>query len=276
MKYAICNEVYGDLSLAEACQRACMAGYTGIEIAPFTLGQSIFEIGPDRRRQLRDAVHRSGLEMVGLHWLLAGTQGLHLTSSDADVQQRTLEYLAELARLCRDLEGNILVLGSPQHRSLTAGMTWEQGKAIAVSLLKRLIPLLEDCQVTLAIEPLGPEETDFINTAEEAIELIDELDCQLVRLQLDVKAMSTERLSIAEIVRDSADWLVHFHANDPNRRGPGMGQVDFEPILKTLQQVDYPGWISVEVFDYSPGVERLVNGSIDYLQRIERQLAMRA
>ena len=78
--------------------------------------------------------------------------------------------------------------------------------------------------------------------------------------------MSTEEKTIPSIIEDSQDWLVHFHANDPNRRGPGMGEVDFEPIFAALDKAKYDGWISVEVFDYEPGIDVLAGDSIRYMQ----------
>ena len=49
---------------------------------------------------------------------------------------------------------------------------------------------------------------------------------------------------------------------------PGMGDIDFVPILAALNEVGYDGWVSVEVFDYDPGVEALARESIDYMKRI--------
>lgn len=267
MRFAICNETYEGWSLEKTCASIRQYGYQGIEIAPFTLGSSLAEITPEQRREARQSIRDNGLECVGLHWLLAKTQGLHLTSPDATVQQRTSDYLAELGRLCDDLGGRIMVLGSPQQRNLPDGVTHDQGLEYAASIIRGAMPALLERNVTLAVEPLGPEEGDFLRTAEQAIVLIDMVGSPNCKLHLDVKAMSSEDKPIIEIIRDSAEHLAHFHANDPNRRGPGMGKIDFAPIFETLHEVRYDGWVSVEVFDYEPDPETIAFESIRYMQQ---------
>ena len=82
--------------------------------------------------------------------------------------------------------------------------------------------------------------------------------------------MSDEPTPTPQIIRDNADAMIHFHANDPNRQGPGMGEVDFVPIFKALEDVEYDGWVSVEVFDYEPGVDVLAGESIRYMRGLEK------
>jgi len=268
MKFAICNETFGDWPLEEAVRYAAAAGYTGWEVAPFMLTDDLLAYSDQQRVDYRSVVEDAGLHIVGLHWLLAKTEGLHLTSGDAKVREETAHYLCELARLCRDLGGKVLVLGSPQQRNVPPEMSAAEALDNATEVLKAVVPTLCDTDTRIALEPLGPAEGNFLNTAAEARALADRFQFDSIGVHLDVKAMSSEAIPIPQIIAETADHLLHFHANDPNRRGPGMGEVAFEPIFQALREIGYDEWVSVEVFDYEPGVESLVKGSIDYMQRI--------
>lgn len=266
MRFAICNETFQDWPFDRAFAFARECGYEGIEFAPFTIDTNAYNISAARRIEIRRQVEQSGLKMIGLHWLLAFTEGYYLTTPDAAVRKKTAEYLCELARLCRDLGGTILVLGSPKQRNLLPGVSHPEGMRYAAEVLQQAMPEFARCGTTLAVEPLGPQEGDFLLTTASGMELIEMVGSKNCRLHLDVKAMSSEGKPIPDLIRLGAPHLEHFHANDANRRGPGMGEIDFVPILKTLNEVGYDGWVSVEVFDYTPGVESLARDSARYLQ----------
>jgi sugar phosphate isomerase/epimerase len=274
VRYAICNETFGSWPLTRACDVAASCGYTGLEVAPFTLAPLVTDLSPVQRGEIQRTIARAGLDCVGLHWLLAQTEGFHVAHPDADVRQRTIAYLGELARLCHDLGGRVLVFGSPKQRSLLPGVTPEEAVGHIEEVFTRLVPVLETTDTVVALEPLSPNETDVLTTAAETCRLIERIGSPHVRLHLDVKAMSSEALSIPDIIHASAAHLEHFHANDENLRGPGFGAVDFAPIFQALDDVRYGGWVSVEVFDYAPGAERLARESIDYMRRIESEVGV--
>jgi sugar phosphate isomerase/epimerase len=267
MKFAICNETFLDWPHDKAFDFAAECGYTGIEIAPFTLDVDARNITAAQRAEVCRLADAAGLEVIGLHWLLAKTTGgFHLTNPDRAVRQRTAEYLQELARLCRDVGGSQLVFGSPMQRNVLPGVTPEEAFGYAVEVIRECLPTLESTGVTLCMEPLAPAEGNFLNAAADAVRLIEKVGHSHCRLILDCKAMSSEAVPIPELVTRNADLLEHFHANDPNKQGPGFGDLDFVPIFEALGKIDYRGWVSVEVFDYSPGVERLARESIENMQ----------
>ncbi len=267
MKFAICNETFQDWPFDRAFAFARECGYTGIEFAPFTIHKDAYRISAETRNRVRQQAEDAELEVVGLHWLLAFTEGYYLTTPDPEIQRSTADYLVELGRLCRDLGGKVLVLGSPHQRNLLPNVSHDQAMQIAARVLGLAMPSLEELGVVLAVEPLGPEEGDFLRTAALGDELIEMVGSDHCRLHLDVKAMSTEQEPVADVIRAHARHLCHFHANDANRRGPGMGEIDFLPVLSALKDVGYDGWVSVEVFDYEPGVEALATESIGYLRQ---------
>ena len=273
MRFAICNETFQDWPIDRGFAFAAECGYTGVEIAPFTLSNFATDITPQRRQEVCRQAKAAGLEIIGLHWLLAKTTGFYLTSPEADVRRKTADYFRALVTLCGDLGGKVMVLGSPQQRSLLPGVTLAEATDYAADVLGAIVPDLERAGVVLALEPLGPKETTFMVTTEETVELAERISSPAVRLHLDCKAMATELTPIPVLIRRHAALTAHFHANDPNRQGPGFGDLDFVPVFEALKEVQYPGWVSVEVFDYTPGVERLASESLTYMQECWKKVA---
>jgi sugar phosphate isomerase/epimerase len=269
MRYAICNETFEGWDHARACATAARLGYTGLEVAPFTLAPRITDVSADQRRTLRGQAQDAGVPIIGLHWLLAKTEGFMLTSPDAAVRGRTAEYLGELARCCRDLGGDLMVFGSPQQRRVPPGATRQQAADYALDTFRRVLPAIADVGVRVCLEPLAPPEADFLTTCAEAVELLDRIGHPSFVLHQDVKAMSSEAEPIPTLIHRYAARTGHFHANDANRRGPGFGSTDFRPIFRALKDSGYDGWVSVEVFDYTPDPETIARESIRYMRECE-------
>ena len=266
MRYAICNETFEGWDHARVCAAVAELGYAGLEIAPFTLAPRITDVTAERRRTLRKQAEDSGLKVIGLHWLLAKTEGLSITSPEEAVRRRTADYLVELARGCRDLGGELMVFGSPAQRRIPAGKTKAEASAYAVDTFRRAASGIADSGVRLCLEPLSPPEADFLNTCAEAMEILHRLDHPNFALHLDVKAMHTDDAPIPELIRRYGATAGHFHANDANRRGPGFGATDFVPIFDALRASGYAGWVSVEVFDYTPDPVTIARESIRYMK----------
>ena len=203
---------------------------------------------------------------MGLHWLFVKPAWLHLTTDDPLLRKDTLAFGQHLARICAAMQGTVMVWGSPKQRDLQEDWKYEDASARAAEILHGVAEVAHESGVTIAMEPSGRAETNFLNTAEETVRLIRQVDHPGLRLHLDVKAMSDEEKDIPSIIRESQSELAHFHANDPNLRGPGFGDVEFSPIAETLHEVGYEGFVSVEVFDYSPDPETIAAQSLKYLR----------
>ena len=273
MKFAICQELFENWDWDRQCAFSAELGYTGLELAPFTLAPLITDVSAEQRRSLRATAERHGVQIIGLHWLLAKTEGFHLTTTNSAVRQATSQYLIELGNACADLGGDLMVLGSPMQRNLEEGVSLDHAFENAADVLRGCMSALSDRGVRICLEPLTPKETNFLNTCADAMRLIDMVGSPSLVLHQDVKAMlGGESESIETIIERFAPHIGHFHVNDVNLLGPGMGPTNYAPIFRALQRTNYSGWVSVEVFDYRPGAEKIARDSINYMRDVLSQL----
>jgi sugar phosphate isomerase/epimerase len=267
MKFAICNEIFEGWKLEDTFGHAAKLGYDAVEIAPFTISKDVTDIGSDQRRAIADSAGRKHIAISGIHWVLAQTEGLHLTHPDQGIRERTSNYLGALVDFCADIGGRFMVVGSPKQRNIMEGVTREQAWDWAAAAFRESVKRAEQRQVTICCEPLAPVETNFLNTAAEAIQFVEQFGSPSFKIILDVKAMSSEAKPIPQIIRESWPHFAYFHANDKNLKGPGFGDIDFGPIAATLKEVGYEGYVSVEVFKFDEGPEAIAAGSIEYLRK---------
>lgn len=266
MKFAICNEIYQDWDIEEAIQHAARTGYDAVEIAPFTMGPYVHEVPASRRAAIREAAARVGIGISGIHWVLVKAEGMHLTHPDPEVRRRTRRYMTALVDFCADLGGRFIVVGSPKQRSVAEGVSYEQAWQWATEAFQDAVKRAEDRGAVICFEPLAPAETNFVNTAEEAIRFIEPFGSPAMKIILDVKAMCAMGKPIPQIIRESRGHFAYFHANDANLKGPGFGEVDFVPIFAALREVGYDGYVSVEVFRFEEGPEVIATRSLAYMK----------
>src|SRR5262245_17863523 len=143
MKYAICNETFEGWDHTRVCGRIAELGYTGLEVAPFTLASRITDVPAARRAELRKTAEAAGVSIIGLHWLLAKTEGFSLTSPDPGVRKTTAAYFTALAEACAELGGWVLVLGSPLQRKIPAGHAKADAADVGLDTIRQCLPALE-------------------------------------------------------------------------------------------------------------------------------------
>ena len=267
MNFAICNEIFQGWKIDAAMQFAAKAGYTGIEIAPFTIAKYVTDISKQDREKIREAAAAADIAITGIHWVLAQTEGLFLTHNDPAVRAKSSKYFVELVEFCGDLGGNIIVVGSPKQRNIPEGATPAQAWDWAKETIRPAVARALQRGVTICLEPLSPQETNFINTAEEAVRFVKQFHSPSLKVILDVKAMSSEKKPIPQIIQETWPHFAYFHANDKNLKGPGFGDVDFKPIAAALRDSGYQGWVSVEVFNFDEGPESIATRRLDYLKK---------
>lgn len=255
MKLSLCNEVLHPLPFDRQCALAASYGYTGLELAPFTLANDPQTLDTSAAQHFRAAAQSQGLAISSLHWLLVKPDGLSLVSNDAGVRQQTLSLLKRLIDFAAQCGAAVLVHGSPRQRSPLAGQTVADASARLQDALAELAPHAQAAGVTYCLEPLSRAETPVINTVAEAAAMVDRVGSPALRTMLDVSAASqAESAPVHEVLAQylASGHIAHVQLNDKNRRGPGQGDTPQTPVLQVLKDAAYAGWMAVEPFDYQP------------------------
>jgi D-psicose/D-tagatose/L-ribulose 3-epimerase len=277
-RHSTCNEAFDKWPFADACRAIRRAGYTGIEIAPFTLAENPADVTLAQRGEYRSIMQSEGLTFVGLHWLMVSPKGLHVTTPDAALRRRSWGHIDHLIDLCADLgPDGVMVFGSPHQRSTTGGMTRADATLRYVEGLRSVAAHAGDRGVTVLVEALPAAQSDVVQTLEEAVSIVNEIASPAVRTMFDVHNAIDEKEPHAVLVERYFDYIRHVHVNELDGRHCGAagqqgGGYDFKPVLEVLRRRNYAGWISLEAFDFTPGAERLVTESLRHLESETNQI----
>jgi D-psicose/D-tagatose/L-ribulose 3-epimerase len=274
-RHSICNEAFEKWPFADACKAIRKIGYTGIEIAPFTLAERPTDVTPAQRREYRDIIRNEGLTFVGLHWIMVNPKGLHVSGPDADLRARSWGHIRDLIDLCADLgPDGVMVFGSPKQRCATGGLSRAEATRNYIDGLAGVAPHAESRGVTILVEALPANQCDVILTLEEAVGIVNEIASSSVRTMFDVHNAVDEVEAHPALIDRYFDYIRHVHVNEIDGRHCGAGGYDFAPVFEVLARRGYRGWISLEAFDFTPGAERLARESLRHLESCIHQLTI--
>jgi len=244
VKLSLCNEVIRELPFDRQCTLAAGLGYRGLELAPFTFGDDGWRMPASKRTEIRNACRGAGLEVSGLHWLLAAPAGLSITTADRTVWQKSVDVLLGSIDLCAELGGGYLVHGSPAQRRVKDAADAQRAAEAA-----------RKAGVVYCLEALAQPDCNFVNTLAEAVAMVKRIGNPAFRTMVDTLAASLmEHEPAADAIRRlmATGFMAHIQFNDRNRRGPGQGEDRFAAVVKALRETGYDGWIAMEPFVYEP------------------------
>jgi len=270
----MCNEAFEGRPFADACKALRKAGYTGIEIAPYTLAEAPAQVTAAQRAMYRGIMESEGLNFAGLHWLMVSPKGLHVTGPDAQLRRRSWIHVRNLIDLCADLgPSGVMVFGSPGQRSTTGGLTRAEATRNFVEGLVDVEPHARERGVTILVEALPANQCDVVTMLDEAAAIVREIGSPAIQTMFDVHNAIDEAEPHAALVERHFEHIRHVHVNELDGRYCGAGDYDFKPVLEALGRRGYTGWISLEVFDFTPAAERIAEESLRHLASEAARLA---
>jgi len=114
--------------------------------------------------------------------------------------------------------------------------------------LRALCQKAEKLGRQICLEPLNRYETDFINTCDQGLKMIEDVGSPALKLLLDTFHMNIEEKSLADAIRRAGRHLGHLHACGADRGTPGNDHTDWKSIARALRDIRYGGDVVIESF----------------------------
>ncbi len=270
MRYAVCNELFGQMPFSKACSLAAQEGFRGVEIAPFSVFEDFSQLTiKENITEIRSILEKENLEFVGFHWLLAKPEGLHIASPDLVIRRRTWDHMRRLLECASALGGGKLVLGSPRQRSTPPGMTSDEVKNILREELARIAGFAASCNAMILVEPLSSDQCDVVTSLDEAVNIVKDIDQASIRTMFDFHNAREETKPAHILIEEYWPYIAHIHINEKEGGAPGTGTTNFVPSFRTLLNHGYSGWLSMEIFDVPKKPDLLLHTAISAMKEAE-------
>jgi D-psicose/D-tagatose/L-ribulose 3-epimerase len=132
----------------------------------------------------------------------------------------------------------------------------ERGRRSCVDALRRVAERAQRRGVTIGVEPVNRYESNLVNTAEQALALIDDVGAANVVVHLDAYHMNIEETNLADPVRACGERLVYVHVGESHRGYLGTGTIAFGELFGALAEIGYDGPLTFESFSTAVISER--------------------
>lgn len=228
---------HGDLN--RGCAQASKLGFDAVEVFPPSAGAV-------NLTELRSLLKRHHLKVAavgtGAGWL---RHRWTLTSPDSGIRYNAREFISQIIDFAAAFNAPAII-GSMQGR-VEVDVNSKQAEKWLGEALRNLGQRAGKLGVPLLYEPLNRYETNLFNRAEDAASFLKRRKIKGVKLLCDLFHMNIEEKSIPDTLRAVASHLGHVHFADTNRRAIGFGHLDVKPIIETLREIGYAGYLSAEV-----------------------------
>ena len=218
------------------------------------MGFDIIEVAVEKQELIDWVKLKEIVKETGLNVTISGAFGLErdISSDDPNIRAKGLKYITD----CIDIAQNMgsPIFGGPVYSAVgkTRFISEDQKKRERAWCIENLIKVskfAEDRGIIVGVEPLNRFETDMVNTADQAILLVKEVDHPNIKIQLDTFHCNIEEKNIPDTIRKvGKDLLCHVQGNESDRGTPGTGNVDWIGIKEALTEIGYDKAIVIETF----------------------------
>jgi fructoselysine 3-epimerase len=257
-------------SIEEAARRIASVGYDALEIGCAAPIAWPAHLSKTRRSEMKKMINGEGLAVSSLLPAPGGGPGNNPTSILPEERAATIAHYKEVVDLAHDLgsERVLYIAGWRQFGVPTSDtMDW------CLHALVEIAKHAAQKGVTICVEPTSAD-SNLIETIGQAMKLRDDSGLPNVKVMFDTYHALYRNEVSSDYVYEMAPHLAHVHFADMDRKPPGEGVVDWVGVMQALKDIDFKGYLTMEIGFSARRVEpdRYARSAINYLKGVEAQL----
>lgn len=273
--YSFDSLVYYGEDVSKSIERVARFGYNAIEL----VGE------PDAydTKRVRNLVNDYGIAVSSICSIYNSERDL--AHPDPAKRRKAVDYVKSVADMSAEVGAPVMIVAPTANGKTASLANYEDEVKWAIEGIQEGAEYAATLNVNLCIEAWNRYETYMLNRLDQALDMLEKVNLPNVGIMGDTFHMNIEEDDIAEAIRKSGDALIHIHLADNNRKAPGLGTIDFAPILKALKEIDYQRPLTFEilpaaadpfaVMETGGGLEffdEYTKKSIDYMKEIEKTI----
>ena len=274
-KMSVCNEMFANLQDSTAFTGFLgdlrESGFDGVEFAPFSIFGDFSGNCAGLAVELKTILNGENLEFAGFHWLLASPEGLHISSADKAVRNRSRDHLLRLSELASILGSGPLVLGSPGQRSSAAGEPVHDAVSRLTDTVRTIADRIAADGNRLLLEAVDHRHTDVLNTLEEVRSVLREINHSAIGGMFDFNNCSDEKDDWPELITRHREFIGHVHLNTPGGGYPekdNQWMVSYRKAFGKLAETGYSDWVSLEIFEKPENGRNVLQETRKFLESV--------
>jgi protein FrlC len=253
-------------TLDETIYKLASFGYDAIEIGCASPHAWPAYLSASRRKEIGKTLQSNSLKVSSLLPAPGGGPGMNPASPLPEERRYTIEHYKEVIQLAHDLESPLVLWIAGW---LVQGTSQKEGLEYTRAGLRECAEYAKSLGITLVVEPTSAD-SNLIETADDALELQSEVGLDNVKVMFDTYHAIYRNEVSTDYVKKMGSNLAHIHIADSNRQPPGMGTCDYPALINALKEIDYQGYLTMEVGFHTRQAEPdwYARKSIEYLRSI--------
>ena len=239
MKYSVSNWIFGKEPLERGIERIARLGYDAVELK----GE------PDelRRANVYQVLGEYNVRVSSICGMYPWpTESRDLSSDNGEIRDAAIRYVKECIDFARSLNAKVVIVSPSSVAKLNPSSDKKTDWKRAVESIKRIAGYAEEQNVLIGIEAINRYEVYLVNSAEDALKFMNEVNSNNVKVMLDCFHINIEESDLASAIRKVGPDLVNLHITDSNRKTAGRGHIDFKSIMRALKDINYSYYLTME------------------------------